>query len=1036
MAARRIAPLIALVVLGALVLVLRLYQLQILEHSIWSAEAANLVRSGSIRPYTRGAIVDRAGRVLRSDRASFTVEFVYRDFRRRHPLGIVAHARAALGGAAVSLDQAWPQLEAWAEELLALSPAALASFARGAALETPSLRVPACATPEVEARASRRADASFYAATLLGLSREERRELTSLARAKPDLSWLELGAAARRVDPERVRADLYERLRGARADLQALALLLARERAALGETAPTSEPDRADATAQLVSELDQHRERVDDSSAAALFREAAGFGAHRLEPQALLERVDLNWLCSRLGWDLARAAVWLERERDAYRRVLADTLPERLATQVELDARRADAPLRLIERWLAPFANSDHLASALESGAPLRLYVRDELSDFVELESGAASSVAPQIACEAALHALQSERATDWSGVAQLELGPNAQGAELAAAAAQWREAFDGRFDREFVRQRSVGVLARWEQELQGAVLSVLGSSALGAESPPTPAPPRLRVRAERLQKVDELARYVLKDHGNRPRSMLSRPSYALTHMLTRHRDRFAGFVVADVHERSARLGRDGEPVARGLIGAVGALTYQEELASREPRQAFESLARKGVRAQEDTDELAWLAQTLTRPDELRGRAGIEAYFDRELSGRNGYRETRGLQDLIDGSFALDVPPIDGLDLTLTLDLELQEAAAECLAAPEGPSDPRSADYAWLARPTGAIVLMRVDGGVLAAASHPTRSRDEDGRSSLADEPWERTLRKPGFQPPGSSFKPFVAAWALDRLAGVDPQHLLDCAMLPDGRGAGYVDVRCNVRYGHGAVDLRDALKRSCNSYFAMLGERFASEDWRGLAAEFGFGEPSGVRSLGRRPGLSEDSVPRLFGRELLGREPRLAGNGLSVVEVTPMQLARATAGLATGALPQARLVDRIGSTQFAPSARPLSLSRAALDFVREAMDACANETGGSAREALNETELGWRMAAKTGSADLSTERVETADGQSRVRKHTWLVGYFPAHAPRYVLVVYCHDTLQTASHTSVWLARQFLRTPVVREFVASEGSR
>jgi penicillin-binding protein 2 len=394
----------------------------------------------------------------------------------------------------------------------------------------------------------------------------------------------------------------------------------------------------------------------------------------------------------------------------------------------------------------------------------------------------------------------------------------------------------------------------------------------------------------------------------------------------------------------------------------------------------------------------------------------------------------RGLQDLVERSFELDVPPIDGADLSLTLDLDLQEEAAAVLAAPEGPPDPHQCDYAWLSRPTGAIVLMRVDGSVLAAASHPVVARDDRGPAGIADAPFERTLRKPGFQPPGSSFKPFVALWALDHIARTDPQRVLECAMLPDGRGAGYVDVRCNVHVGHGAVDLRDALKRSCNSYFAMLGERFSHADWSAMAAEFGFGQPTGVRALGPRAGLYEDSFPQLFQRELSGRGPRLAGNGLSVVEATPMQLARATAALASGALPDVRLVQRVGAQEFAPASRPIAISRASLEFVRGAMVACSNEAGGSARDALNASELGYVLAAKTGSGDIGVERVATADGQSRVRKHTWLVSYFPAHEPRYVLVVFCHDTLQTASHSSIWVARQFLQRPLVREFLAQDG--
>ena len=64
MARRRIAPLIAALLLGTALLVARLYQVQVVEARTWTAQAATLVRSGTVRPYERGALLDARGRPL------------------------------------------------------------------------------------------------------------------------------------------------------------------------------------------------------------------------------------------------------------------------------------------------------------------------------------------------------------------------------------------------------------------------------------------------------------------------------------------------------------------------------------------------------------------------------------------------------------------------------------------------------------------------------------------------------------------------------------------------------------------------------------------------------------------------------------------------------------------------------------------------------------------------------------------------------------------------------------------------------------
>jgi cell division protein FtsI/penicillin-binding protein 2 len=110
---------------------------------------------------------------------------------------------------------------------------------------------------------------------------------------------------------------------------------------------------------------------------------------------------------------------------------------------------------------------------------------------------------------------------------------------------------------------------------------------------------------------------------------------------------------------------------------------------------------------------------------------------------------------------------------------------------------------------------------------------------------------------------------------------------------------------------------------------------------------------------------------------------------------------------------------------------------VREALVHCANDTrwpAGSAAPALARSELGLEplvLAAKTGSADLRSADPERG---GRVLKHTWLASWFPAEAPRYVLVVFCYRTHATSSASSIWVAQQFLQHPTVKAWLQEQG--
>ena len=103
-------------------------------------------------------------------------------------------------------------------------------------------------------------------------------------------------------------------------------------------------------------------------------------------------------------------------------------------------------------------------------------------------------------------------------------------------------------------------------------------------------------------------------------------------------------------------------------------------------------------------------------------------------------------------------------------------------------------------------------------------------------------------------------------------------------------------------------------------------------------------------------------------------------------------------------------------------------------------QENGSAKNAwLTPDRIGFKLAAKTGSADYHKGAVPPIGRPSApiedynekgMRKHTWLAGWFPAEEPRFVITVYVHDTSATASHSAAYVARKFLVSRAVQDLM------
>ena len=138
-------------------------------------------------------------------------------------------------------------------------------------------------------------------------------------------------------------------------------------------------------------------------------------------------------------------------------------------------------------------------------------------------------------------------------------------------------------------------------------------------------------------------------------------------------------------------------------------------------------------------------------------------------------------------------------------------------------------------------------------------------------------------------------------------------------------------------------------------------------------------------------------------------------------------------------LVRQIGDDVVEPETESLGFSEENLSRVHGALFDVVHHKRGTAFNAdLRDINLGFELVAKTGSADYKRGKVhgrgsrgalldEYEDG---MRKHTWLAGWFPADEPKYVIVVYVHDTGATAGHSAAYVAKQFLLRNEVKALV------
>lgn len=420
-------------------------------------------------------------------------------------------------------------------------------------------------------------------------------------------------------------------------------------------------------------------------------------------------------------------------------------------------------------------------------------------------------------------------------------------------------------------------------------------------------------------------------------------------------------------------------------------------------------------------EELKRLSDEGYQGTDLIGTTGLERYYERYLRGRGGYREIE--VDAL-GRFRRLVgeePSQPGLDLRLTLDLELQKRTEQALITgiqeAERGRMASSNPEVRAGRPVragAAVVLDPRSGGVLAMASFPGYDPEKllpwaADRQAYFDllnrDPAAPFLNRAimGTYLPGSVVKVITAVAALEeRVFDAGERYYVD-GLAP------YNKQDWMIRAGlkpPGLIDLVGGFEWSSNDFFWELGRRLGVDRLAAWARRFGLGQTTGIDlDPGDRPGLVPDRQWKrqqyrdgpAWARQWYEAETMDMAIGQGFLAVTPLQVAVAYAAVANdGVAYRPHLVESITRPDGTPvlEVSPTVLlqvpaSRQTWRLVREGLKAVVNGKHGTARGRFDEVPV--PVGGKTGTAQI---------GASGEQPHAWFAAIAPIDDPEVVVVV------------------------------------
>ena len=401
------------------------------------------------------------------------------------------------------------------------------------------------------------------------------------------------------------------------------------------------------------------------------------------------------------------------------------------------------------------------------------------------------------------------------------------------------------------------------------------------------------------------------------------------------------------------------------------------------------------------------------RPGDVVGKTGLERQYNEILMGTDGMRRVivNSIGKEVDHLAQQD--PIPGKQITLTIDLDLQQVAEQSLGA----------------RPGAVVALDPRTGEVLAMVSRPTPDPNDFAVRIPAKE-W-KALNEDPLKPllnraiqaqlaPGSVFK-IVTATAMLEDHQIPESFTTYCPGYGTFFGRQY---HCYVYYAksgphaHGPTSLHDAILKSCDVFFYTLGMKMGIDKLSYYGDKLGIGHKTGIDLPSEESGLmpSEQWVERVFHRKWYAGEAISVAIGQGAVTTTPLQLARLIGGIASGGVfKQPHMIkdaETVGEERF-------PLSEHTVERITDAMYGVVNEPGGTGGRLKL---AGVELSGKSGTAQvIGYDKMALVRKGTKFADNAWFVGYAPKRNPEIVVAVLVQESGQHGGEAA---------GPVVRDIV------
>jgi penicillin-binding protein 2 len=422
----------------------------------------------------------------------------------------------------------------------------------------------------------------------------------------------------------------------------------------------------------------------------------------------------------------------------------------------------------------------------------------------------------------------------------------------------------------------------------------------------------------------------------------------------------------------------------------------------------------------------AQVASSKLKSGDIVGQAGLERAQNDLLMGHDGRRTVivnslgREISELKDDR----LEPTEGRRVRLTIDYDLQKAAEDAFKA--------------LGFWGAAVVLDPRNGEVLAFVSLP--AYDPNKFATGIDRVTWAALNSDRLRPlqnralqgrysPGSTFKIVIAAAALEE-GVVTPDFRVFC-----GGGAVFYGryFKCHQRGGHGSVDMRHAIEKSCNVYFYTLGNMLGVDRIHKWATRLGLGVKSGIDLPNEVEGLvpSTEWKRRRHGEKWYAGETISVSIGQGQVSVTPISLAVMMATVANGGTRHVphmvREVDDGNGWKPVPKPPPLDVFRfkpSTYSALHDGLWMVVNAAGTGGRARIP----GRDVSGKTGTAQVISIQGRAAAGRTDkdLRDHGWFVFFAPRDEPVLAGVVFAEHAEH--GYLGAPIAKHVIETYYARE--------